>query len=92
MYSDVMIVICIVINILKERVLGWDSEWFAPIISPSYPHLLQISGEKRVWIIDGIWLKNEKTGEANSILSVLTNFRSIFHVFKGGEDVNLLKK
>lgn len=77
---------------VREKVLGWDSEWFAPISRPQYPHLIQISGRKRVWIIDGIWLKQNASEELNSLLSILTSAKRIFHVFKGKEDILLIKK
>ena len=77
---------------MKERVLGWDTEWFDPLGRPPFPHLIQISGLKCVWLIDGLWLQSEPSEVVNGILGVLTSIKDIFHVFKGKEDIHLLKK
>lgn len=77
---------------MKEQVLGWDTEWFDPLGKPKFPHLIQISGLNCVWVIDGIWLQSEPKKEVNGVLGVLTSIKNIFHVFKGKEDINTFKK
>ena len=76
---------------LQEKVLGWDSEWFAPFTNPIAPEILQISGEKRIWIIDGIWMRNLHSEKLDSLLSILLH-SSILHVFKGSDDIKLLRE
>ena len=80
---------------VEEGVLGWDGEWFDPFATSSFMHTIQISGEKRIWIIDGVWMieaEEEERNAINSLLSILMANKFITHVFMGKDDIMKLQK
>ena len=77
--------------ILKESLLGWDCEWFSDL--STIVHLIQISGKNCVWLIDGKWLMELKSNcEAQKLFELIVHNKSIYHVFKGIDDIVLLQK
>ena len=75
-----------------ETVLGWDCEWFELRKGDNIAHLIQIGGEAKVWIVDGVWLEKEANQEEGDVLfSYLFESQTIAHVFLGREDFQHLR-
>ena len=75
---------------LRERILGWDCEWFTRA-GVSTPDTIQIAGAERTWIVDGIWLSREEVmKETRRYWGALVNNSQLFHVFKGSDDRDYL--
>lgn len=75
---------------LRERILGWDCEWFTRA-GVSTPDTIQIAGAERTWIVDGIWLSREEVMmETRRYWGALVNNSQLFHVFKGSDDRDYL--
>ena len=76
-----------------ETILGWDCEWFDLWGKSCIAHLIQIGGESKVWIVDGVWLAKQSNQEESDVLfSLLFESQTIVHVFMGKEDIRYLKK
>lgn len=76
-----------------ERVLGWDCETFDPVNTKEPPATIQISGKDQVWLIDGMWLRQEKVQkEANQYFALVVQNYNIFHAFMGKTDVEYLRQ
>ena len=77
----------------RETVLGWDCEWFMLRKSDCVAHVIQIGGEAKVWVVDGVWLENEANQEQGDVLfSYLFESQTITHVFMGKDDFFHLNK
>ena len=78
---------------VMERVLGWDCETFDPVNTKEPPATIQISGKNQVWLVDGIWLREEKMQkEANEYFALVVQNYNIFHAFMGKTDVEYLRR
>ena len=76
-----------------ERVLGWDCVTFDPVNTKEPPATIQISGKDQVWLIDGMWLRQEKVQkEANQYFALVVQNYNIFHAFMGKTDVEYLRQ
>ena len=75
---------------LQETILGWDCEW-SVMIGLNPPSTIQISGDKHVWVVDGIWL-NQLTVQnmVKEYIRALVQNQSIVHVFKANDDIKRL--
>lgn len=77
----------VVSYLMNERILGWDCEWLtrAGVFTPD---TIQISGAKRVWIIDGIWLSlNSVQEEVKNDFEAFVQNSKIYHIFKARDDL-----
>lgn len=78
---------------VMERVLGWDCETFDPVNTKEPPATIQISGKNQVWLVDGLWLREEKMQkEANEYFALVVQNYNIFHAFMGRTDVEYLRR
>ena len=80
-------------QILQERVLGWDCELFDPVSCHVPPATIQISGKERVWVVDGLWLREKACQRAaTGLFSLFTQNKGIYHAFMGSCDASYLKE